>query len=440
MEDAYIIRGGKKIEGSVRLSGAKNVSLKLIIAALLMDSKVILKNVPRIGDVDELLHLIKNIGVRADFMNQNTLEIDSSTLANNKVDLLHASKTRVSFMLFAPLLHKFGNCFIPNPGGCRIGARPIDRIIEGMKKLGAKIIYNHETGYYEAKIDQKPAGEYTFTKPTHTGTELLIMFAVLGRGTITINNPAPEPEIDELINFLNEAGSNIKRKKDKIIIKGVAKLVQKKPFGVISDRNEAITFASLGLASKGSITVENIHPIQIQTFIDHVKQTGSGVDVNGSSINFYHKGTIESVDVETMPHPGFMTDWQPNWAVLMTQAEGDSVIHERIHENRFGYVEEKKKLGAKIEFVDPLISNPKEVYDFNYKETETYQQAIRIHSSQPLHGGVMVTSDLRAGAALVVAALIAQGESIVYGASIIDRGYENFDAKIRMAGGNIKKV
>ncbi|MBI2049339.1 UDP-N-acetylglucosamine 1-carboxyvinyltransferase [Candidatus Roizmanbacteria bacterium] len=440
MEDAYIIRGGKKIEGSVRLSGAKNVSLKLIIAALLLDTKVVLENVPRISDVHELIHLVKNLGVKADFMSKNTLEIDPSSLTGNKVDLLHASKTRVSFMLFAPLLHKFGNCLIPNPGGCRIGARPIDRIIAGMKKLGAKIIYNHETGYYEAKLETKPQGEYTFQKPTHTGTELLVMFSVFGKGTIAIINPAPEPEIDELIGFLNAVGANIRRKKDRILVKGVSKLKQKKPFIVNSDRNEATTFATLGLASKGSMTLENISPSHIQTFIDQVKMTGSGVDLNSNSVNFSFKGSIKPTDIETMPHPGFMTDWQPNWAVLMTQADGDSVIHERIHENRFGYVEELKKLGAKIEFVDPLISNPKEYYDFNYKETEDYQQAIRIHGGTPLHGGVLVTSDLRAGAALVVASLISHGESIVYGASIIDRGYEDFDMKLRMVGGNIKKV
>jgi UDP-N-acetylglucosamine 1-carboxyvinyltransferase len=441
MEDAYIIKGGKALRGDVYLSGAKNIALKTIIAALLFSSDVVLENIPRIGDVYELIHLIEKLGVNCEFIKKNTLYIDNSGLRFNKIDLLHAAKIRVSFMLFAPLLYKFGQCFIPNPGGCRIGARSIDRIIEGMKFLGANIIYNHGTGYYESKLVNKPKGKYVFKKPTHTGTELIIMFSIFADGTIDLINAAQEPEIDDLINFLNEGGAKIKKKGNRIIIKGFNQLRQKKPFIISSDRNEAVTFATLGIASKGLVTLKNIEKNQLNIFIDKVKETGSGINIiKDNGIEFFYKDEIKPVGIETEPHPGFMTDWQPNWAVFMTQSNGDSVIHERVYENRFSYVSELKKLGANIDFVDPLISNPKDYYYFNYKETETYQQAITIHGGAPLHGGAIVTNDLRAGASLTTGALLARGESIIYGASIIERGYEDFVKKVSDLGGEIKKI
>lgn len=441
MEDAYIIRGGKLLNGSVDLSGAKNIALKAIIASLILQGDVTLENIPRIGDVHELLQLIEKLGVKWEFIRKNTLFIDSSGLNSNKVDLLNGAKTRVSFMLFAPLLYRFGSCYIPNPGGCRIGARPINRTIEGLKSLGANIIYNHGTGYYEAKLTQKPNGSYTFRKPTHTGTELLLMFAVQCQGSITLNNTALEPEIDDLINFFNQAGARIKRKNNKIIIKGIKELRQNKPYRIASDRNEAVTYASLCVASKGSVKINHINKNDIKAFIDKLLEAGGGVNyLDNSTIEFYYKDDILPVNLETGPHPGFMTDWQPNWAVLMTQSKGDAVIHERVYENRFSYVTEMKKLGADIDFVDPLISDPKDYYYFNYKETEDYQQGITIHGGNSLHGGALVTEDLRAGASLVSCALIAKGESIVYGASIIERGYEDFVSKVNKLGGEIKKI
>lgn len=441
MEDAYIIRGGKLLSGEINLSGAKNIALKAIIASIIFEGEVVLENIPRIGDVHELIHLLKKLGVQCEFREKNTLYINNSGLNSNKVDLLHAAKTRVSFMLFAPLLYKFGKCFIPNPGGCRIGARPIDRTIAGLKYLGAELIYNHGTGYYEATLMQKPKGEYFFKKQTHTGTELLILFSLLCDGYITLHNVANEPEIDDLINFLNESGAKIKRKNNKIIIKGVKELRQKKPYKIASDRNEAVTFATLCIATKGSIKINNINKNDISIFIDKLIKAGCGVTyLNNSTIEFFYKDAILPVNINTGPHPEFMTDWQPNWAVLMTQANGDCVIHEKVYENRFSYVTELKKLGANIDFVDPLISDPKDFYHFNYKETETYQQAITIHGGATLHGGALTTSDLRAGATLVSCALIAKGESVIYGSSIIERGYEDFVSKVNSLGGDIKKI
>src|SRR3990167_965278 len=211
MEDSFLIKGGKPLKGAITLSGAKNVALKVIIAALLLDQEITLKNIPRINDVHELLHLIRSLGAKAEFSEKHTVIMDGRTLKINKVDLLHAAKIRVSFMLFAPLLHKFSECYVPNPGGCRIGARPIDRIVDGMKKLGLDIEYDSSSGFYRAQMKAKPSGSYKFPKETHTGTELLIMLSLFGREKITLDNTAIEPEIDELIRFLILSGAKIQK-------------------------------------------------------------------------------------------------------------------------------------------------------------------------------------------------------------------------------------
>ncbi|QQG44825.1 MAG: UDP-N-acetylglucosamine 1-carboxyvinyltransferase [Candidatus Roizmanbacteria bacterium] len=442
MEDAYIVKGGKKLKGNVVISGAKNVALKAIIASLLFEGYVILENVPRINDVDELMNLIRALGAKAAFSEKNKVKIDSSIMDKNKVDLLHASKIRVSFMLFAPLLHRFKKCYVPNPGGCRIGARPIDRIIEGMKQLGVKVNYNSGTGFYKAEMKEEGIkGEYTFGKPSHTGTEILIMLSALGKNKVILNNTALEPEVDELIKFLNESGADIKKEGSRILIKGVSKLVQKKPFQIMSDRNEAVTFAVLAVATKGEVTIEKIPIFLIEEFIKCLKKAGGGVEIyNNQKVRFFYHESLNSLNIETSPHPGFMTDWQPNWAVLMTQAKGESIIHERVFENRFSYVNELKKLGAKIEFIPLGVANPKDFYNFDYNPEKIYQQAIKITGHTPLHNAALQIKDLRAGASLIIAALVATGESVVQGASIVERGYEDFEKKVQLLGGKVKKI
>lgn len=441
MEDAYIIKGGKPLRGQVKLSGAKNVALKVIIASLMFEGKVILKNVPRINDVLELLHLIKILGGRAEFIEENTLQIEGKKLSKNKVDLYHGSKVRVSFMLAAPLLYQFKECFIPNPGGCRIGARPIDRIVEGMRKIGIMVEYDSQTGFYKVSLEKKPGGYYRFPKPSHTGTEFLILLSALSDKKTIIENAAMEPEVDELIRFLNESGGNIYRRQSTIVIEGVSKLKQKKVFNIIADRNEAVTYASLAVASGGEIKIGKIPFPLIATFVKKLETVGGGfIQLGEGEYKFFYQKRLKSSRIETSPHPGFMTDWQPNWAVLMTQASGESIIIERVFENRFSYVGELKKLGAQINFIEIPIKNPESYFFFNFDPQKIYQQAIRIIGPQTLHGGVLNIHDLRAGATLVIAALVAPEESIINGASILERGYENFVDKIKILGGEIRKI
>ncbi|VVA43521.1 UDP-N-acetylglucosamine 1-carboxyvinyltransferase [Candidatus Roizmanbacteria bacterium] len=441
MSDSYLIKGGKQLKGEVILSGAKNVALKTIIAALMFKGDVILKNIPRINDVLDLVELVKSLGAKAEFKEKNTLVVNGGTLKNNRVDLVSGSKIRVSFMLFAPLLHRFGECFVPNPGGCRIGARPIDRIIKGLIALGIKVDYDPETGYYHAKMIAKPKGSYRFEKPSHTGTELLMMIGLMTDEKVEIENVANEPEIDDLILYLNSSGASIVEENNKIIVGKSKELKQKEDFTIMSDRNELVTYATLAVASQGDVTISPIDERLIFSFLEIMKEAGAGVEeISNFKYRFFYQGVLKPVDIETSPHPGFMTDWQPSWAILMLKANGSSIIHERVFENRFSYVEELKKLGANIEFVNTEVENPSSFYHFNHDKNKTYQQTIKIIGPSELHNAILNISDLRAGAALACGVLLATGESVVNGASILERGYEDFAEKIRKLGGEIKKV
>lgn len=443
MEDAYKINGGIPLKGQVKLSGAKNIALKAVIASLMFKGAVELQNIPRILDIEELLNLIKLLGGRAEFVKSNTVVIDGANIKSNKIDLLHASKIRVSFMFFAPLLTALGEAIIPNPGGCRIGARPIDRQIEFMKALGVSVKYNAEDGFYRARLEKGLVGGYfKFDKPSHTGTEFAILLAIFAKGQTIVDNASLEPEIDDLITFLNMSGAQIKRSGRKIIIEGVKSLTQRGEYKIANDRNEAVTFAVFALATGGEITINGISATMIQSFIDVAKKAGAGIKIEKNNIKFFYNGSLGATDIVTGPFPGFMTDWQAPWAVLMTQAAGVSTIHESVFENRFSYVSELLKLGAKIDFFKPEVKSPEKFYQFNLGKN--YQklgsQAIKITGKTPLHNGVLKVGDLRAGVSLIIAAAIAGGESIVEGASVIDRGYEEIDKKLIALGAKIKKI
>lgn len=441
MENTYLVKGGTKLSGEVKLSGAKNIALKTIIAATLFDGEVILENIPQIGDVYELMHLLRKIGVEAKFIEKNKVLIDSSNIHSNKLDFLHASKIRVSFLLFALLLQKFGTAYVPNPGGCRIGARPIDRVVDGMKALGIKLGYLSDSGYYYAQMNKQPEGLYRFSKSSHTATELLILLSIFTKDKVIIENTALEPEVDELIKFLNESGARIVRNNDKITIYGCKKLAQTQPFKIASDRNEAVTYAISALITGGDVTISSIQGYFIREFVEKIKKVGGGVEsMKQDHWRFFYKGKLTATNIVTAPFPGFMTDWQPPWAVLMTQAQGESIIHESVFENRFSYVDELKKLGAKIDYIKINLKNPQKFYYFNYDVKKEYNQAIKINGLQKLHSGVLSIEDLRAGATLILAALIVSGESVINNASVLERGYENLVEKIQNLGGEISKI
>lgn len=441
MEDTYIVEGGTTLSGTVALSGAKNIALKVLIAGLLFKGDVILERVPRIRDVDEVMNLIRALGGDVSFTGPNTVRLNADALKEHTLDLLFASKIRVSFMFFAPLLKKFGFAHIPNPGGCRLGARPIDRIIQGMEAIGIDVDYDSETGYFHAKQPKPASGTYRFEKVSHTGTELLIMLGAYGEGKIVIENAALEPEIDDLIDFLNDGGAVIRRDGTSIIVEGSAELKQKQPFSITSDRNEAVTFAVLALTTKGDITLQHVPVSHLTTFHTILRDMGAVVEeIDSSTVRYAYTKPLKAVEIETRPHPGFMTDWQPPMAILLTQSEGTSTIHERMFENRFSFVQEIQKLGASIEFYQPDVKDPSAFYNFNYEADTEYHQAIRIQGPSELHNAVMKITDLRAGATLAIGALTATGKSILTGASHMERGYEHFIEKVTKIGGKMIKV
>ncbi len=444
-EDTFVVKGGKPLNGTVKLSGAKNVSLKVLIAALLYDAPLKFTNVPQLKDIYELVQLIKATGAQVEYEGNN-VNIDPRSMTSHEVDMLHGSKIRVSFMLFAPFLKKFGKARIPNPGGCRIGARPIDRMISLMEAFGVNSVYDSETGYYDATLDGDTlqGTEFTFPKKTHTGTELAIMFAVCAKGSSVIKNVALEPEIDNLIELLNASGGNVQRSGEDIIVEGVESLTAlDEPFEIAPDRNNAVTYAVAALATGGDVTVLGADSTVLTKFLEYLDKVNAGYEILDDGIRFYSKGEIKASDVVTEPEPGFMTDWQAPWAVLMTQAHGTSTIHETVFENRFGYAHELIKLGANIEFYQPEVEDPDSLYQFDVPNDPNFEEAkhaIRIHGPSPLHGGVLRVTDMRAGATLLIGACAAEHESVIIGASEVDRGYEHIEKKLADLGADIKRL
>ncbi|HVZ66799.1 MAG TPA: UDP-N-acetylglucosamine 1-carboxyvinyltransferase [Patescibacteria group bacterium] len=436
----YIVKGGNKLSGEISVSGAKNVVLKAIIAACLTNETVEIKNVPLINDFFIMLELVKEIGGKV-YLSGHTVKIEVKNINNIKIPLDMGAKIRTSSMFMAPLLVRKGEALIPNPGGCRIGARPIDRHIEGLKLMGAEVVYNSRDGYFHFKTAGLHGATYRFTKNTHTGTESLIMAAVLAKGRTVLENAAEEPEIDDLINFLNLMGADIKRTdKRTIVINGVKKL-KGASYSIMADRNEVMTFAVLSALTGGNIRVKNFEMKDIEGFLTEFKKAGGKWEEKNGKVRFYVDGKILPTDIITAPHPGFMTDWQGPWAIFMTQADGTSTIHEAVYETRFGYVSELKKMGADLEFYKPKVQNPKEFYNFNYtaKDKEN-KQGLRIIGKTPLHNAVLNISDLRAGATLAIASLIAKGESVIYGVEYLERGYEAFDKRLISLGASIEAV
>ncbi len=439
--DAFIITGGKPLHGEVKLGGAKNVALKLMVASLLTDEPLTIHNVPEIRDVTLMLEVLESLGIKADHK-RNTLTIQNGRVNQYQVPLDIGARLRTSSMVIGPLLARYGKAMIPNPGGCRIGARPIDRHIAGVRSLGAAIEYHSEDGYFYATSPEGLRGtSYEFTKNSHTGTETMILAAVAAQGTTVIKGAAEEVEVDELIALLNHMGARIRRSAAReITIEGVSSL-HGAEYTITPDRNEEVTFAIAAAVTGGSITVIGSQRQHLDSFLPTFEAAGGVYEEVDETRTRYSRGPVlRAVDVATAPHPGFMTDWQAPWAVLMTQATGLASIHETVFENRFGYVEELAKMGAQIETVDPDVADPQTFYNFNWEDHKDGDiHAIRIHGPSKLHNAILTMSDLRAGATLVLAALAAEGQSVLHGVEQIDRGYEKIEERLRLLGAVIER-
>lgn len=438
--EKFVIKGGNKLQGTVQVSGAKNAALKALVAACLTDEKVVIHNVPLIADLFVMVDIMKELGAQVK-LEDHTVTIQMKQFAHSSIPLDKAALARTSSMFIAPLLARTGEAIIPNPGGCRLGARPIDRTIDGVENLHAEITYHSEDGYFYAKTSGLCGANYRFLKNTHTGTETMILAAVLAEGTTVLTNAAEEPEINDLISLLNAMGADVKRSSSReITIKGVKKL-HGCEFTISPDRIEVATFAIAAVITGGDIFIRDANKAQIDAFMEKYKKTGAGYEIKDDGIRFFSNGALNTVDVTTGIFPGFLTDWQAPWAVLMTQAQGTATIHETVFEDKFGYVQDLNRMGANVSLFNPDVKDKESVYNFNLEDDKPeYFHAVKIIGPKKLHNAVMTTLDIRAGAAIVLAALAAKGTSTIFGIEKLDRGYEAFETRLNNLGAVIKRV
>ena len=417
MLEKFVIKGGKRLKGRVKISGAKNSALPLLAASILSDEGLILENVPDVADVRTMLKALELLGVNYNFdRDKNRIEIDSSCVQPVEIPYDIIRRMRASVLLMGPLLARFKKAYVYTPGGCAIGARPIDLHIEAFKKLGAD--YKVKEGYSILKTRKLKGNFIYFDKVTVTGTENVIMASVFAEGETVIENAAIEPEVVDLCNCLVKMGANIEGIGTKSLkIVGVKRL-KKISHKVIPDRIEAGTFVIAAAVTDGKVEIENVNPSHLDSFLSKVKDAGVNLEVKENAILVEGTSTIKPVDIETSPYPGFPTDLQAQFMVLMLKADGVSHIKENIFENRFQHVQELIRLGADIK----LDGNT----------------AI-VKGGNPLAGADVMATDLRASASLVLAGLFAKGVTKVHRIYHLDRGYESFEEKLKKLGAAIKR-
>jgi UDP-N-acetylglucosamine 1-carboxyvinyltransferase len=421
--EVFRIEGGRPLAGSVAISGAKNAALKMLAAATLTGERCRITNVPEIEDVRVMAQTLIELGVVVDHPEENVYEVAAGDVEWQFVPLEAAAKMRASFMLLGPLLARFGRVIISNPGGDRIGRRPVNLHVEAMRALGAQIEYRN--GYYFATAPGRLRGsEVRFPFVSVMGTENAMLAATLAEGHTVIRPAAQEPEVDDLIAFLQKMGADIRRTSpDTIEIDGKRRL-RGADHHVIPDRIEAGTFVVAGAVTGGRITLTGAPCEHLGAFIDAVGRAGVGVacgldtiEVDGTALE---EPGFQAVDIETGPYPGLATDLQPPTSVLLTQARGESHVDETIFEDRLEWMAELRRMGAQIDIVDP-------------------HKAVITGRSQ-LHGADVEIGDLRAGASLILAALAADGSTVIRGAHHVHRGYENIEGKFLELGARIKRL
>ena len=421
--EAFRIEGGRRLEGSVGISGAKNAALKLMAAATLTGERCRFTNVPEIEDVRVLAEVLTDMGVTVDHPGPNVYEIASGDVDWLFVPLEAAAKMRASFILLGPLLTRFGRVIISNPGGDRIGRRPVNLHVDAMRALGAEIEYRN--GYYFAKAPGRlRGGHVVFPQVTVMGTENAMLAAVLADGHTVIEPAAQEPEVDDLIAFLQKMGADVARTApDRIEVEG-SRRVRGAEHSVVPDRIEAGTFIVAAGVTHGRISVEGANSHHLGAFLDVMAETGLSISCSETTIEVDATGAdirpLACCDIETQPYPGLATDLQPPTCVLLTQATGVSHVHESVFEDRLEWLGELRRMGASVEIAD--------------------QHHAVIDGPTQLHGAEVEIGDLRAGASLILAALAADGVTTIVGAHHVHRGYEKIDAKFLELGARIERL
>lgn len=415
--DKLVINGGKSLNGSVTISGAKNAVVAIIPSALLVDGKCVIENVPTIDDVSVITEILTQLGAKVKLINKTTLEIDSSHVDTYCADNSMVRKMRASYYLMGALLGKFHKAVVSMPGGCDFGSRPIDQHLKGFRTLGAEI--SQENGNYSLCANQL-VGSHIFFDVVSVGATINVMLAaVKAQGLTIIENAAKEPHIVDVANFLNSMGANIKGAgTDVIKIKGV-NFLKGGTYSVIPDYIEAGTYMLMAAAAGGDVTIKNVIPKHLESISAKLVETGANVVEYEDSVRVINSSRLQPCRIKTLPYPGFPTDLQPLAVTLLTTASGTSYVNESVWDNRFQYIDELRRFGANLN-VDG--------------STATIEGVSR------LTGCKAKAVDLRAGAAMVMAALMADGQSEITNLKYIDRGYEDLEEKLTNLGADIKRI
>lgn len=434
------IQGGQPLKGEIKAAGAKNAMTKLLVASLVSNRSCTFHNVPNIGDVEVTVALCEQIGMKVQWdREEGTMHVHTPHITNGYVPQRFSGANRIPILLIGALLGRTQeDIIIPTVGGCSIGKRAVDFHMQALEKLGATIEYREmkkEGAYFAHAHNGLNGTVIELPYPSVGATENTILAAIRAKGLTVIKNAAIEPEIVDLILFLQKMGAHITLDVDRTIrIEGVNTLYDVEHW-VIPDRIEIASFAMAAVATKGRVFIQGANHLHLITFLNKLREVGGGFLVRKDGIEFFHQGELKGgIHVETDVHPGFMTDWQQPFVVLLTQARGASVVHETVYENRFGYTEALKQLGAEIEpFVQCLGGKECRFQGHNYVHS------MIIKGPTPLMGGAICVPDLRAGFAYVMAALIASGESQISGLPFLDRGYEQLDQKLQSLNARVSR-
>mgnify|MGYP000413677676 FL=1 len=415
--EQYVIKGGVRLQGEVSIGGAKNAALGILAAAIMTDETVTIENVPNVRDIRVLLQAIEGIGAKVTYVYNNSVQINSGSISDINVDYEYIKKIRASYYLLGALLGKYKESQVALPGGCNIGSRPIDQHIKGFKALGAEVDISY--GKIHTKAEKLVGSHIYFDVVTVGATINLMLASCMAEGDTILENAAKEPHIVDVANFLNAMGANIKGAgTDVIRIKGVSRL-HGTTYSIIPDQIEAGTFMFAAAATKGDITVRDVIPKHLESLSAKLLEIGCQVIEGDDSVRVIGSEELKSTNVKTLPYPGFPTDMQPQMAVVLALANGSSMVTESIFENRFKYVDELNRMGSKI---------------------KVEGNTAYIEGVSGFTGAQLAAPDLRAGAALVLAALAAEGISEIEDIEYIQRGYEDFEGKLRSLGALIERV
>lgn len=416
--EAFRILGGKKLYGELKVEGAKNAALPIFIATLIEKGTYILNNVPNLRDINTSVKLLESLGLKIEKVGEHSYKIQNDGLISLEASYDLVKKMRASFLVMGPMLAHEKKARVSLPGGCAIGSRPVDLHLKGFEALGVKIHIDH--GYVEGETQELKGGKIVFDFPSVGATENVVMAAVKAKGKTIIENAAREPEIDDLCNFLNKMGAKISGiGSGRLEIEGVEKLTPCE-YDIIPDRIVAGTFIIASLMFDGEITVKGVVRDHIESFIAKLEEMGAIFEIDGDILRTKTKlKDLKPVKATTMPHPGFPTDLQSPMMTLMCLVKGTSEIKETIFENRFMHVPELNRMGANI---------------------TTDANIARIDGIDNFSSAEVMASDLRAGASLILAGLLAEGETIVNRIYHVDRGYENLEVKLKALGANIERI